>query len=101
MTHSSKEVEYKALATLTFELLWLKQLLRSFDIPLQSSVVFCDSKSVIQLVRNPSCNELSKHIDIDCHFIREHVQTGFINLVQVKSQDQLADKMTEIGRAHV
>jgi len=63
--------------------------------PLQASVVFYDSKSAIQLASNPTCNERSKHIDIDCHFIREHVQIGFINLVQVKSQDQLADPMAK------
>lgn len=95
VARSSAEAEYHALAAVTSELLWLKQLLRAFDIPLQTSMVFSDSKSAIQLAHNPTCHERSKHVDIDCHFIREHVQTGFLNLIHVKSQDQLADPLTK------
>lgn len=89
VARSSAEAEYRALTCLTTELLWLKQLFRSFEIPMLSVMVFCDSKSAIQLVSNPCSHERSKHVDIDCHFIREHVHSGIINLIHVQSQHQL------------
>lgn len=87
VARSSAEAEYRSLATLTSELLWIRQLLRAFDINIPSVMVYCDSISAIQLATNPSCNERSKHIDIDCHFIREHVSSNFIKLTHVSSQD--------------
>jgi hypothetical protein len=36
-------------------------------------------------------HEWTKHIKIDCHFIREKVQSKEIETLFVKSEDQLAD----------
>lgn len=95
VARSSAEAEYRALATVTSELLWLKQLLRAFDIVPAGIMVLCDSQSAIQMASNPTSNERSKHIDIDCHFVREHVQSSFIKLIHVASKEQLADVLTK------
>jgi hypothetical protein len=95
VARSSAEAEYRALATLTSELLWVRQLLTAFEIAAPSIMVFSDSQSAIQMAHNPTCNERSKHIDIDCHFIREHVHSKFLNLVHVSSKEQLADSFTK------
>lgn len=95
VSRSSAETEYKALATLTSELLLARQLLRAFEVPMPCTMFSCDSQSAIQLTSNPTCNKRSKHINIDCHFIREDVQAGFFKLVYVASQDQLADTRTK------
>lgn len=95
VARSSAEAEYRALAALTSELLWIKQLLRIFEVPVTSVMTFCDSKSAIQLASNPLSHERSKHVDIDCHFIIEHVGTGFLNLVHVPSHQQLDDPLTK------
>lgn len=58
-------------------------------------MVFCDNKSVIQLATNPASNERTKHVDIDCHFIRQHVNFGFLNLIHLPSNQQLADVLTK------
>lgn len=58
----STEKEYRALKAVTIELLWLKQLLRSFDVSVSSIMVFCDSKSAIRLAKNPTTHDRSKHI---------------------------------------
>ncbi|RDY04786.1 hypothetical protein CR513_11458, partial [Mucuna pruriens] len=40
-------------------------------------MVLCDNMSAIQMATNPTSNERSKHIHIDCNFIRHHVFTSF------------------------
>jgi hypothetical protein len=56
-----------------------------------SLFVSCDSTSAIQIENNHVRQEQAKHIDIDCHFIREHVAAGFIKLIHIPSKYQLAD----------
>lgn len=58
-------------------------------------MVMCDNKSAIQLAENPTSHECSKHIDIDCHFIRQQVASGFIKLIHLPTHQQLADVFTK------
>lgn len=95
VARSSAEAEYRGLASVTSELLWIKQVLRTFEQSVSSVMVFSDSKSAIQLASNPLSHERSKHVDIDCHFIRQYVQSRFLNLIHVPSHQQLADPLTK------
>ncbi|KAI4353346.1 hypothetical protein L6164_002304 [Bauhinia variegata] len=95
ISRSSAEAEYHALACVTSEILWLKQLLRFFDVKAQPVMLFCDNQSAIHLASNPFSHEHSKHVDIDCHFIQEHVNSRFLHLVHVKSEYQPADILTK------
>lgn len=95
MARSSAEAEYRALAIMTTELLWVKKWLQVFEVKIASSMVLCDSKSAIQLTNILTTHERLKHIDIDCHFLREHVQSGFLNLIHVRTQQQLANILTK------
>lgn len=77
MACSSVEAEYRALAVVTSELLWLRWLLRAFEVTLSSTIVLCDNKYAIQLAVNLTTHERSKHIDIDCHFLRSMYKVDF------------------------
>src|SRR4051812_20978331 len=93
---SSAEAEYHALAALTFELQWLKYLLSDLGIHiLQPITVHCDSKSAIHIAENPVFHERTKHIEIDCHFVREKIQVGLIAPSILHSHAQLADIFTK------
>ncbi|KAI3729444.1 hypothetical protein L6452_18102 [Arctium lappa] len=93
---SSTESEYRAMAVATCELVWIKQLLKDLDVPhSQSILLFCDNKSARKIASNPTFHERTKHIDIDCHFVREKVMDKLVRLVPIESAYQLADALTK------
>ena len=96
MARSSAEAEYRALASTTSEILWLQQLLSDFDLPVSSpTLLFCDNQAAIHIASNPTFHERTKHIEIDCHFIREKVAAQVVKLMPIRSQHQLADAFTK------
>ena len=84
------------MAVVTSELVWLRHLLFDFGFQVSSPMVlFCDNRAAIHIASNPIFHERTKHIEIDCHFIREKVSNGVLKLLPVRSQDQLADAFTK------
>ena len=98
ISRSWAEAEYRAMATTTTtsELVWLKQLLRDFGVLLDTPMLlFCDNRVGIHISSNPTFHERTKHIEIDCHFVRDKVATGAIKLMPVRLHHQLADLFTK------
>ena len=93
---SSTEAEYRALADTTSELLWLRWLLSDLGVSTSSTTpLYCDNQSAIHFADNDVFHERTKHIEIDCHFIRYHLVRGALKLFSVSSKDQLADIFTK------
>ncbi|XP_019265012.1 PREDICTED: uncharacterized protein LOC109242633 [Nicotiana attenuata] len=96
VSRSSADVEYRSMASTMAELTWIHGLLEELgmqvDLPME---LYCDNKAAIQIASNPMYHERTKHIEIDCHFIRERLQQGMIKTSYVPSKDQIADILTK------
>ncbi|XP_019163278.1 PREDICTED: uncharacterized protein LOC109159653 [Ipomoea nil] len=96
VSRSSSEAEYRALAATVCEVQWLVYLLQDLHIQLDKpATLFCDSKSAIAIAENHVFHERTKHIDIDCHIVREKLNQGLIKLLPVSSANQVADGFTK------
>ncbi|KAK9065740.1 hypothetical protein SSX86_015141 [Deinandra increscens subsp. villosa] len=93
---SSAEAEYRSMRRVTAELAWLTRLLHEFSLPSMVPIPLkCDSQAAIHIARNPVYHERTKHIDLDCHFVREKVADGLLDLQHVSTNAQLADMLTK------
>ena len=77
VSRSSAEAEYRSMASAVSEITWLLGLFKELGMNVQLPVtIFSDSKSAIQLAANPVLHKRTKHIEIDCHFIRDKIKAG-------------------------
>ena len=83
---ASTEAEYRALAATTAELIWLCWLLQDLGVDYSTTTKLSyDNRSVTQIAHNDVFHERTKHIEIDCHFIRHHLLQGTLTLQSVSS----------------
>ncbi|WMV30543.1 hypothetical protein MTR67_023928 [Solanum verrucosum] len=95
-SRSSIESEYRALVDTTAEILWPRWLLAEMSVPQSSATtLYCDNRSAIQIAHNDVFHERTKHIEIDCHFTRQHIDLGAIRLASIGSLDQPANVFTK------
>eukprot|EP00253_Pinus_taeda_P003433 PITA_03433 len=62
---------------------------------MEATRIMCDNQSCIKHSENPVFHDRSKHIDIRCHFVRDCVQRGAIQLSYTPTREQVADILTK------
>lgn len=78
------------------ELVWLQRVISELPIPTTGPFqVFFESQSALYIARNLVFHERTKHIKIDCHFVRNKLQEGLIALDHVGTNHQLVDILTK------
>ena len=97
---SSAEAEYRAMAFAVKEVKWIVPLLEDLGAKVAKPVrYYCDNKAAIHIAANPVFHERTKHLERDCHSVRDAVKVGLITTIHVKTKDQIADLLTKaLGR---
>jgi hypothetical protein len=95
VSHSSAEAEYRIVANGVAEASWMRQLLHELHSPLQrATLVYCDNVSAVYL-SNPVQHQSTKHVEIDLHFVHEHVAASDVRVLSVPTTLQFADIFTK------
>ena len=90
-----------AASTTSCEAIWLRKLLLNLlKNRMELTEVMCDNQSCIKLSKNPVFHDQSKHIDIRCHFIREYVQWGVVQLTYNPTGEQVVDITKALSRVN-
>ena len=65
-------------------------------------LLHCVNKIVISIANNLVQYDRTKYVDVDRHFIKDHLNQGTIDLSFIFSQTQLADILTKaVSRKNV
>ena len=93
MSHSSAEAEYRPMAHTACEMIWLKNLLMELDFRQLEPMpmpLHCDNQSAIYITQNLVLHERTKHLEINCHFVRNAWTKKVITFQFTPSSKQLA-----------
>ena len=87
---------------LTSELIWIKNLMRDLGIETTTPITMhCDNQAAIHIASNNVFHERTKHIEVDCHKVRQAVEQKIILPCYTRSEDQLADIFTKAASIKV
>lgn len=95
---SSREAEYMASTQATKESLWLQALM--IDLGARAHLeevrnIYIDNQGAIALARNLEYHARTKHIDIQYHFVHEHLESKRITLTYLPTSEMTADILTK------
>ena len=93
---SSTEAEYRGAVKASCEAVWLRRMLADMHVSQAGPTpLFCDNQGVLKLAKNPVFHERTKHVEIHCHYIRQLVEDGSIQLLYVPTTEQPTDIFTK------
>jgi hypothetical protein len=89
------EAKYVTLSKAAKHFLWLKTALKDLQFPETPIALFCDNCSAIDLAENNQISELFTYIDSHHHHIWELVYAKTLQLMYIRTTDNLADMYTK------
>ncbi|RVW81474.1 Retrovirus-related Pol polyprotein from transposon RE1 [Vitis vinifera] len=102
VARSSAEAEFRGMTLRLCEALWLRLLLQDLGyLSRQPIQLFCDNKAACNIAHNPVQHDRTKHVEVDRFFIKEKLDDKIVELLKIRSEDQLADILTKTVSSQV
>jgi hypothetical protein len=96
ISRSNAEAKYWVMANGVVEACWLQRLLRELYAPLmKSTLIYYNNVCAVYLSTNPIQHQCTKHVEIDLHFVREHVAISDVRVLHVPTISQFMDIFTK------
>ncbi|GKC69846.1 retrovirus-related pol polyprotein from transposon TNT 1-94 [Tanacetum coccineum] len=92
---STAEAQYVSLSASCAQVIWTRTQLLDYGYKYKRIPMYCHSKSAIAISCNLVQHSKMKHIDIQYHFIKKHVEKGTVEIYFVRTEYQLADLFTK------
>ena len=74
VARSSAEAEIKGITQGVCKLLWIKRIVQDLGLNHPKSVLLnCDNKAAIAIANNPIQHDRTKHVEVDKHFNKDHL----------------------------
>ena len=84
------------MAQTTCKMMWIRSLLLELGFTVEMPLsMHCDNQAAIFIANNPTFHERTKHIEVDCHYVRDMVMKGVISTSYTQSSEQLTDIFTK------
>lgn len=84
------------MALVAYEVTWVSQLLRELGLKhLPPTVMHCDNKATLSIAVNLVQHDRTKHVELECHFIRDKISEGLITTRYVPTSEQVAYVFTK------
>ncbi|XP_022014725.1 uncharacterized mitochondrial protein AtMg00810-like [Helianthus annuus] len=100
VSRSSTEAEYRAMANTVSEIVWMRWLLGLLGVPpIGPTPLFCDNQAARHIANNPVFHERTKHVEMDCYFVKERVESKEIQPMKIDTKTQLlTSSLNHYGR---
>ena len=76
-------------------ILWMHHTLEDYGLIFSKTPLYYDTTNAISISKNPVLHSRTKHIEVQYHFIREHVQNGDVDIQYISTNRQLSDIFTK------
>jgi hypothetical protein len=93
---STAEAKYITLITVSHKIMYLQLLLEELyqTTPIPTPL-YCDNQAAIALATNNKFHSCTKHINLQYHFVRFHVQHRTFTLIYCPMDNNIADVLTK------
>lgn len=80
----------------TKEIMWFSQVLKGLTVPFSPpAYLYCDNTAALHIASHLVYHERTKHMELDCHKVREAIEKGVLKTMYVRTNHQSAEVLTK------
>ncbi|MBW0468119.1 hypothetical protein O181_007834 [Austropuccinia psidii MF-1] len=95
VAQSTTEAEFIAMNICVKQLQWMSYLLNDLGINSSKPTLYNDNSGALTISKQATLNDNTKHIEVRYQYLRELVLKKQLDIVQVSSEDMIADVLTK------